>query len=300
MHALIVILAIAVIIPVIGFCLSSIVIHPRTRTYEDTCRSECEKGNMSKEAFDSLEKEEVRIQSPYGYELYGLFFPNAASKKAAIICHGITYTIYGSVKYMDMFLKRGYNVLIYDHRNHGKSGGTDTTFGYYEKYDLRACTDWVFERFGENSIVGIHGESMGAAIALQNSLIDPRVSFYIADCPFSDLEELLKYRLKMEFKLPSFPAMDMVKLFVRLRTGMRLSQVSPIKDISEVKTPVFFVHGSEDTYIPPQMSIDMYNIKNGVRKLYLAPNAKHAQSIAMNREEYDRLVGEFLREICCD
>jgi hypothetical protein len=54
MQALIVVLAIAVLVPVSGFYLSGIVIHPRTRTYEDTCRTECEKGNMSKEAFDSL------------------------------------------------------------------------------------------------------------------------------------------------------------------------------------------------------------------------------------------------------
>ncbi|MHB1394750.1 MAG: alpha/beta hydrolase [Clostridia bacterium] len=281
-----------------GFYLSEIVIFPRIKTRVDTLQTECEKGNMHEEDFSRLPKEEVRIRSQYGYELHGFYFPNGNSKKTVIICHGITYTIYGSVKYMEIFMRRGFNVLIYDHRNHGESGGKNTTFGYYEKYDLKSCTDWVFEKCGDDCTVGVHGESMGAAIALQNIAIDPRVSFCVADCPFSDLTKLFKYRFRLEYKLPSFPAFQITCLFARLRTGMRLKDISPIRDIANVETPIFFIHGKEDLYIPTQMSIDMYNSKNkGIQKLYLAPNARHAESVVKNRREYDRLVGEFLKQI---
>lgn len=280
-----------------GLYLSAIVIYPRTMTREKTLQMECDKGNMHEEYFDKLLKEEVRIRSQYGYDLHGFYFPNGNSKKTVIICHGITYTIYGSVKYMEMFMKRGFNVLIYDHCNHGESGGKNTTFGYYEKYDLKSCTDWVFEKCGNDCTVGVHGESMGAAIALQNIALDPRISFCVADCPFSDLTELFKYRFRVEYKLPLFPAFQITSLFTRLRTGMILKDISPIKDISNLETPIFFVHGEEDLYIPTQMSIDMYNSKKGTRKLYLAPNARHAESVVKNSDEYDRLIGEFLKEI---
>jgi len=286
-----------ILITACGFYFSGIVIHPRTKSRETTLQIECEKGNMSPEAFEKLPKEEVCINSQYGYELHGYYFPNGNSKKTVIICHGITYTIFGSVKYMDMFMKRGFNVLIYDHRNHGDSGGSNTTFGYYEKYDLKSCTDWIFEKCGGDCTVGLHGESMGAAIALQNIAIDPRVSFCIADCPFSDLETLLKYRFKVKYRLPSIPAIQITGLFARLRTGMRFKDISPIRDISKVETPVFLIHGREDMYIPTQMSIDMYNSnKKALRKLYLAPGARHAESVAVDREGYDRQVGEFLNE----
>jgi uncharacterized protein len=280
-----------------GFYLSGIVIYPRTKTREYTLQMECDKGNMSGENFEKLPKEEVKIRSKYGYELHGFYFPQVNSKKTVIICHGITHTIYGSVKYMEMFMKRGFNVLIYDHRNHGESGGKNTTFGYYEKYDLRSCTDWVFERCGNDCTVGVHGESMGAAIALQNIAIDPRVSFCVADCSFSDLTKLFEYRFQVEYKLPSFRALQITRLFTRLRTGMILKDISPIRDVANLETPIFFIHGSEDLYIPTQMSIDMYNSKKGTRKLYLAPNARHAESIVMNSEEYDRLLEEFLNDI---
>lgn len=293
----IILVAALILLTAYGFYLSGKVIDPIVKSREEILRIECDRGNMGSTAFDRLPREEARIQSQYGYQLHGLYFPNGDSKKTVIICHGIGYTIYGSVKYMEMFMKRGYNVLIYDHRNHGDSGGSHTTFGYYEKYDLKTCTDWVLEKCGNDCIVGLHGESMGAAIALQNIAIDPRVSFCIADCPFSDLEELLKYRLKVEYRLPTFPAMELTRLFAWLRTGMELKSISPIMDIADVETPVFFIHGKEDLYIPTQMTIDMYNSKKGVKKLYLAPNSRHAESVVMNREEYDSLVGDFLSMI---
>lgn len=283
-----------------GYYLSGLVIQPRTRSREDTLQTECEKGNICRKDFERLPKEEVRIPSGYGYELCGYYFPNGKSGKTVIICHGITYTIFGSVKYMEIFMKRGYNILIYDHRNHGDSGGSNTTFGYFEKHDLKACTDWVLEKCGNNCIVGLHGESMGAAIALQNIAIDPRIAFCVADCSFSDLSMLLEYRLRVEFKLPSFPAILLTSLFTWLRTGASPKAISPISDIAGVETPVFFIHGQEDLYIPTQMSIDMYNVKKGTRKLYLAPNARHAEAVVKNSEEYDRQVGEFLKEIGCD
>lgn len=56
--------------------------------------------------------------------------------------------------------------MIYDQRRHGKTGGDTTSYGYYEKFDLQAVVDWLFIEEGEDLLLGIHGESMGAATTL--------------------------------------------------------------------------------------------------------------------------------------
>lgn len=294
---LIVIILISLLIIAISLYFSNITINPKTWDYNETFKTEVNSSYFDESWYNSLKKEEIYINSLYGYKLHGIYFPNNNSKKTIIFCHGFTYTLFGSVKYMNIFLKRGFNVLIYDHRFHGKSEGKYTTYGFYERYDLKAFTDYILERNGNNSIVGIHGESMGAATALLNSAIDSRVNFYIADCPYKDLKTLLKYHLKYDYDLPYFPIVNMASLICFLRAGFFYKNVCPEKEIAHVLTPIFFIHGDDDKFIPCSMSMDMYNSKKGIKKLYLAKGADHAKSYFVDKEEYEKQIDNFLKEI---
>ncbi|WP_163195227.1 alpha/beta hydrolase [Clostridium thermarum] len=276
---------------------AKIVMYPKVWKYEETLKNEIQSKRIKEDYLDNIPKEELLIDSPYDYKLHAFFFPNKDSKKTIIFAHGVTYSLWGSIKYMDIFYKQGFNVFVYDHRFHGKSEGPCCTYGYYEKYDLKTCADWIFNRIGTDSIVGIHGESMGAATALQNSEIDNRISFYIADCPYSDFIEELKIRIKEDYHLPPFPFIQLAGLFYRIKTGATLKSASPINAIKNVETPILFIHGANDNYIPNSMSRDMYNIKKGYKKLYISSDADHAQSVWKNPAEYEKVVVEFLKEI---
>jgi len=292
-----ILIAVVLIILGMGWHLSNLVIKPKVYPFERTYELEIENGKIIPEVWERLQKEEVWLHSPYGYDLFGIFIPVDSSKKTVIICHGITWSLFGSVKYMGMFRKRGFNVLIYDHRNHGRSVKKNTTFGFYEKYDLKAWVDWVFQRVGEESRIGTHGESLGAAVALQHAAMDPRTDFVIADCPFSDLTDLLEFRLKADYHLPPFPLLNLANFFSKIRSGMSFSDVSPFCDLERVTKPILLMHGQEDLYIPREMSEALYLQSPNTRMLYLAPNAAHAESYWKNQEEYEAVVGNFLDQI---
>lgn len=281
----------------LAFHFSQLILRIKTHSHEQIVESEIKSGRMQPSEWESLMKETVQIRSPFGYTLHGYFIPNGQAKKAVILVHGVTNSHVGTIKYSKLFLKRGFHVLMYDQRRHGNSGGSNTTYGWYEKFDLQACVDWAVDRCGKDCIIGIFGESMGAAVALQYAAIDHRASFYIVDCPYSSIGEQLLYRLKCDYHLPAFPLYYLAVLICRLRAGFWIQHVSPIKDMTSFETPALFIHGQEDSYIPKDMSIRMVDMKPGKKKLYLAPNAGHAQSLWKNPEEYDRIVGEFFDEI---
>ncbi|KIL44275.1 alpha/beta hydrolase [Jeotgalibacillus soli] len=249
--------------------------------------------------YDQLPKEEVWIHSPSGYQIKAVFIHPYPTKKYVIFCHGVTENKINSVKYMNLFLEKGFNAVIFDHRRHGESGGKTTSYGFYEKFDLKAVVDALLEREGNNVRFGIHGESMGAATALLYAgSVEDRADFYIADCPFSDFSEQLAYMMQKGRELPrsSKLAISLANFFIRLRDGYRLQSIAPIEAVEHINKPVLFIHSENDGFIPSHMTEALFERKKGSKKLFIAPNGDHAQSYTANQEEYSQLISDFLEE----
>lgn len=280
-----------------GLILLRQAITPRVFPYMKSYAIEVEKGKLVEAEYLDWDKHEISLDSPFGYRLSGTYFPLPGAQKTAIIVHGFTYTRMGSVKYLPLFRRRGFNVLIYDQRYHGLSGGPNTTFGFYEKHDLKAMVDWALAQLGPGGRVGTHGESLGAATCLLHAASDPRPAFVIADCGYADLTEQLALRLRLDYHLPAFPLLPAASLLCRMKAGFHFRQVSPLREAAGLTMPVLFIHGLDDDYIPPEHSQRLYQASPpGLGSLYLAPNAGHAEALWNNRVEYDRRVGEFLEQ----
>lgn len=277
----------------IGIVFTNKVMYIRKKTDEEILEREA--GTYyDVEEYDALPKDMVLIQSPFGYSIDGLYIPNN-SKACMIFCHGVTVNKINSIKYANLFHKRGFNILLYDHRRHGKTGGMTTSYGYYEKQDLKAVVDYVKQRFSPD-IIGIHGESMGAATLLQYAgSVEDGADFYIADCPFSDFYEQLAYRLHVEFHLPKWPILNIATLFLRWREGYRIKDVSPITYIQNIAHPILFIHSKEDDYILPSMTEELYEKKQGPKQLFLAEEGTHALSYGKNKEAYEEALDSFLQ-----
>jgi fermentation-respiration switch protein FrsA (DUF1100 family) len=270
----------------------------RKKTDEEIINRDTTFGLYNQKDFDNLEKKHFSILSQFGYSIKGSLIAPHESNRYIIICHGVTVNRLNSVKYMNLFLQKGWNVLIYDHRRHGESGGETTSYGHYEKFDLQSVVHWLKKEVGDSIVLGIHGESMGAVTTLLYAgMLEDSADFYIADCPFTELEAQLLYRLKVEFKVPSLLIMPIAKPFVQLRDRYSIKGVSPISVIGNIEKPVLFIHSKDDDYIPAEMSKQLYEKKKGSKKLYIAEKGSHAMSYAENREEYSKVIDEFFDEI---
>ncbi|RJS59612.1 alpha/beta hydrolase [Bacillus sp. PK3_68] len=278
-----------------GFYLSSRILHMRKKNEDFIYQREVEAKRLDSKQYEQLPKEAVWIDSPFGYQLRAVFVTPHPGGPYMIFCHGVTETKTNSIKYMNLFLERGFNGIIYDHRRHGESGGRTTSYGYYEKEDLQAVVNELIRREGNNVSFGIHGESMGAAtLLLYAGLVEDRADFYIADCPFSDFQAQIAHQMKREIKAAPHLLVHLTNWAVLMRGRFRLSDISPLNAVKNIRKPVLFIHSEEDTYILPDMTKELYEQKRAPKDIYLAPKGAHAQSYNENPEAYAKAIDRFL------
>lgn len=237
------------------------------------------------------------IKSRYGYDLQAYYFEKSSeSKKFMVMAHGHTYTHHGCVKYAQMMMKLGYNVVLFDERYHGNSGGNFTTLGHYEKWDLYDVISDTFNRFGKDIFLGTYGESMGAATVLLEGAEDDRIKFIVSDCGFSSFEEVLRDVMTQRFHIPVFPFFYFAMIFFKIFTKVSMKGISPIKALDSISVPIMFVHGEGDNYIPFSHSVKMHEYYKSDKRLFIAGNnADHASSYQSDTENYENNINEFMK-----
>jgi fermentation-respiration switch protein FrsA (DUF1100 family) len=250
---------------------------------------------FDEEWYTNCRKVEMLIDSPNGYQVKGVFLQPLDTKNTVIISHGVTENKMNSIKYVRMYERLGFNTFVFDHRRHGESGGKTTSYGHYEKFDLEAVVKTVRSIIGDDAILGIHGESMGAATTLLYAgSIKDNANFYIADCAFSDFSKQVSHVIQKQIAFRTKLPVHLANIFLRLRDGYSIWTVSPKEAVAHIESPILFIHSLEDDFILPEMSKEMFEVKKGPKMLKLFDKGAHAQSFNVNPAEYEQTVNEFL------
>lgn len=244
--------------------------------------------------YANVKKTEHWIQSENGYKVHAIFLEPHDTKYYAIICHGVTETKVNSFKYARMFEALGFNSVVYDHRRHGGSGGKTTSFGHFEKLDLKAVVDMLKEHAGPELVFGIHGESMGAATTLLYAGMRDDAAFYISDCGYSDISEQILHVMQTTTSMKTSVSLKLAGFFMKMREGYHISTVTPREAVKMIEKPVLFIHSLPDDFVLPEMSIEMHGLKQGPKALKLFEKGGHAQSFNENPLEYIETVKDFL------
>jgi alpha-beta hydrolase superfamily lysophospholipase len=212
--------------------------------------------------------EPVRFVSTDGIPLDGWWIPARPAKpaekkdhpdwgtKTVILCHGL-----GANKSNQLVMARdlvpgGYNVLAFDFRAHGASGGQLTTFGDLERRDVLGAVRWLRASRGGQArhIYGV-GASMGAA-ALIAAAADPGDDGQALEAvavygTYDDLGGLVGTLADHYFA----PPLDWLTVHAGLpiasaHVGRRLDRFSPAAEIGSIwPRPVLVIHGKGDRII---------------------------------------------------
>ena len=188
-----------------------------------------------------------------------------------IYLHGMADNRVGGAGALESFRARGFDVIAYDSRAHGESGGEACTYGYYEKQDLQRVIDTL--RPGPVILIGC---SLGGAVALQTAASDMRISAVISAEAFSDLRTIVNQRAPFYFSTGNI---DKSLARAEEEAGFKVDSVSPEKTAPLITAPVLIIHGAEDTDTPPDHAQRIFDSLTAPRQLILVPAAGHNQSL---------------------
>lgn len=260
--------------------------------------------NLFDEAlYNSASKEDITLKSFDGLNLTSTLIMNEnPTNKFIVLVHGVSICYVGSLKYFDIFYRNGFNVLIVNQRRHGKSEGKYSTYGFYEKYDVNMWIEYLKSRFGNDIILGLHGESMGAGTVMETIPLNDSIKFVIEDCGYSNFHELIGFQITHAYKNRLVrkilrPSLIFANFFMKTKAKFSMKKIVPIDIVASTSLPMMFIHGKEDYFVPWYMAVDLYKAKTkGYKELYLVEGAKHAEALEVNKILYEKKIMTFIEK----
>lgn len=219
------------------------------------------------------------VSSDKVQHIHTWWWPAARKDAPAVLyLHGARWNLTGHVFRIEQLRDFGFSVLAIDYRGFGKSDGDyPSEQTVYE--DARVAWDYLARQQRDAGKRFIYGHSLGGAVAVDlaaylaqsaQSGKRPAAAGLIVESSFSSLSDIAR-------------ALTYPWLPVQLLMSQKFDSVSKIK---RVDVPVLIVHGSDDRYIPSQLSEKLYAAAPGKKKLLEISGATHNNCMRIGEEEY--------------
>ncbi len=176
-----------------------------------------------------------------------------------IFVHGIGGCKEHFIPLASQLAKQGIASVVFDGRAHGESGGTYCTYGFFEKKDVKSVVDFVEEK-GLEVPIGIYGNSLGGAIAIQALELDKRLRFGIIESTFTDLQQIVfDYKKRYLRGIGIKSISDYVLNRAADIAHFEPDSVQPIRSVQTIEQPVFIAHGDADANIKFEYGRQLFN-----------------------------------------
>ena len=242
------------------------------------------------------ELEEVEIESFDGTRLVGHWYPCENAEKVIVAMHGWRsswYKDFGALS--EYWHKRGCSVVFAEQRGQNKSGGEVMSFGILERRDCVEWAKWAQEKTEGKLPIYLMGVSMGAATVMMASCLElpENVKGIIADCGYTSPHDIWGSVTQNRFHIPYVLCRDRAERIClkRVKEGAR-AHTCP-NALKNSKVPVMFVHGSDDKFVPIEMTYENYKACTADKRLLIVPGAEHGMSYMTDPEKYQEAMELF-------
>ncbi|MGI6028016.1 MAG: alpha/beta hydrolase [Candidatus Heteroscillospira sp.] len=245
------------------------------------------------------ETEHISIRSRDNIELAGHWYPCENPKRIVIAMHGWRSSWTADFGMSAPFMHdNGCSILFAEQRGQNGSGGECMGFGVTERYD---CLDWlsyVVSCLSDTLPIYLCGISMGATTVLMASGLElpENVHGVIADCGFTSPDEIWQHIARNNLHLAYSLCRPIAAGIYQRKNQACAFDCSTEKALCDTQVPVLFIHGTDDHFVPVEMTYRNYMACAGPKRLLIVPGAEHGMSYLTDKSGYENAVMNFWRE----
>lgn len=220
--------------------------------------------------------ENVGFPSGDGTPLHGWFIPSRAvrAKGTVVFSHGNAGSLGHHLGFVLWFAEAGFNVMMYDYRGFGKSGGSVGRRGMID--DVKAAFTYVSKRadLDENRLVS-YGHSLGGAQSVTA----------IGESPVKGLRAVI-----IDGAFASYRTMARV-IGGRLSESLVTDDLAPKDFVSKISpVPLLVVHGSNDIVVPVSQGRQLFRNATEPKTMFEVKDGSHGDSLARDQGAFRKRV----------
>ncbi len=240
---------------------------------------------------------EVTVSTADSFTLkgYHTFAKTNDTKGVMILVHGVGGCKEHFLALSAQLADIGISSYLFDGRAHGESSGDYCTYGYHEKNDIRQIVDLIKLEY-PNLPVGIWGNSLGGAIAIQTLAIEPRLEFGIIESTFTDLHTITYDYKKRILKGIGIKALTDYALNRAAQiANFNPDEVRPIDAVRHIEQPMFIAHGTADKHIKVEYGKALFEgLKSKNKIWYPIKGGLHTNLSKVGGDEYHDTLFDFI------
>ncbi len=245
---------------------------------------------------EAIQQKQVEVKANDNITLRGTeYLKQEETNKWAIILHGYRSNPSSVLTIGEHFSEKGYNVLIPSMRACADSEGEYVGMGWLDKEDLKCWINLIIEE-NKNAEIILHGSSMGAATVLMASgdELPANVKNIIADSGYTSVWDIFASEAKARFNLPEFPVLNMFQIVANRKAKYDIKEASSLEQVKKSKTPILFIHGDKDDFVPEYMCEKLYDATNCKKEKLIIHGAGHTDGKYREPEKYYNTIFDWI------